>query len=99
MTDEIQSQHYDKEQVQESEGTLLRAPNGALYFIPYDKLDAFQIPEDKAFLAEKLLFHQNDLHLISTLRGPVVRDSLGLRAGNETTTVVVDLSAIRRWQP
>lgn len=94
MGDEKEQKKVD--QKQEKGGSLIRGADGALYFIPDEKLSSFKLPEEEAYLAEKLLFHPDNFQFASSIRGRLVEDSLGLRASGSTTVSIMNLSSIRQ---
>lgn len=88
---------YEKQQPIAGGGTLLRAEDGTLYFIPHEKLEPFKLPEKTADPVEQLLFEEKeDIHIVSALPAPFAR-RLGLLAGDDDPTVVVaNIGSIRR---
>jgi hypothetical protein len=82
-------------EAQEGGGTLVRGADGALYYIPDDKLEAFALPDDQAEEARELIGHERDIVTLSVARGPAVRRS-GLAFSNTDTVSVVNVAAIRQ---
>jgi hypothetical protein len=79
----------------EAGGTLMRGPDGGLYYIPDDKLEAFRLPEDQIPETPDLMGKEGDLPNASALKGPAVQRA-GLVASDTTTVSVVNIAAIRQ---
>lgn len=82
-------------QEREGGGTLVRGADGALYFIPDDKLQAFRLSEERADSARELIGSGGDLVTVTVARGPAVKRS-GLLVGGSDTVSVVNVAAIRQ---
>lgn len=80
----------------EDGGTLIRGADGALYFVPDEKLEAFRVPDRTAHAARDQLGDKGQTQILGTLSGDVVQNKLGLRADDNTTVSVVNIAAIRR---
>jgi len=74
------------------EGMLVRGEDGALYWIKYEEMKPFRLPEDKQKEAKEILDDEKFI-IMGSLGPSIMRDKLRLSMSESTTTSFVDLSA------
>ena len=76
-------------------GTVIRGVDGAIFWIPDNKLSAFRLPDDKADKIKSLLDESKMDPLVANLDSKFSQ-SIGIARGEEETETLLNLGAVRQ---
>lgn len=76
-------------------GIVIRGVDGAIYWIPDNKLSAFKLPDDKAAKVKSLIDESKMDPLVANLDNKFSQ-SIGIARGEEETETLLNLGAVRQ---